>query len=330
MAGNFDITKPIDHLKIGDVPGSIRDLKSSVKIVIAKEHVTPGTSAAGGQHLMGAVRVSLQSGTPTLDPEGNSLDTTATTDNGRLSVDTAGSNELTVFVATSAGVSTSWNNVRVARVKADEDLDANAFSVKNLASGTQAGEAIHVGQVDTTPSTGQLKLLTPTTDAKIAVAVLDPPTEDGHVGSKKYTDNWSQVCRIWCDAAAVMTANAWTKIPHDTDDYDPDGISDLTNKRITPDKAGYYQVNAGCRVTSVQIGAVLYTLAIYKNGSAVVQAMNNPNDAGIVGAFVSDIIYLNGSTDYVESFFNNGHASNAGALSGLRVNDFLSVARVDT
>ena len=211
MANNdWDITKPIDHTKIGDVPSAIRDVTSSAGIIIAKEHETPGTDNAGGQHLMGAVRVSLQSGTPTLDPEGNSLDTTATTDNGRLSVDTGASNELTVFVATSAGVSTSWNNVRVARVKADEDLDANAFSVKNLASGTQAGEAIHIGQVDTTPSTGQLKLLTPATDAKVAVAVLDPPTEDGHIGSKKYID------------AAIVTAianilGAWTNQDTNTD-----------------------------------------------------------------------------------------------------------------
>ncbi|KKK83642.1 hypothetical protein LCGC14_2791310, partial [marine sediment metagenome] len=96
MANNdWDITKPIDHTKIGDVPSAIRDVTSSAGIIIAKEHETPGTDNAGGQHLMGAVRVSLQSGTPTLDPEGNSLDTTATTDNGRLSVDTGASNELT-------------------------------------------------------------------------------------------------------------------------------------------------------------------------------------------------------------------------------------------
>ena len=330
MANNdWDITKPIDHTKIGDVPGAIRDVTSSAGIIIAKEHETPGTDNSGGRHLMGAVRVSLQSGTPTLDPEGNSLDTTATTDNGRLSVDTGASNELTVFVATSAGVSTSWNNVRVARVKADEDLDANAFSVKNLASGTQAGEAIHIGQVDTTASTGQLKLITPTTDAKIAVAVLDPPTEDGHVSSKKYTDNWSQVCRIWCDAAAVMTANAWTKIPHDTDDYDPDSISDLGNNRITPNKAGYYQVNAGCLVTSLT-GPVVYRLAIYKNGVAVSQTDVQLTNSGNIGLVLSDIIYFDGSTDYVETFFNNGHSSNAGALSGLKINDFLSVVRVDT
>lgn len=203
---DWDITKPIDHTKIGDVPGAVRDVTSAAKIIIAKEHETPGTDNAGGQHLMGAVRVSLQSGLPALDPEGNSLDTTATTDDGRLSIDTAESNEARVYVATAAGVSTGWQNIRVARVKASEDLDANAYTLKNLASGTQAGEAIQLGQVDTTPLTGQLKLLTPTTDAKVAVAVLDPPTANGHIGSKKYID--AQItAHAGCEASGATVFN---------------------------------------------------------------------------------------------------------------------------
>jgi len=185
---DWNVVLPDDHTKIGAVPQKIKDVKSSAKIIIAKEHVTPATDNAGGQHLQGSARVYLQSDLPALDPEGNNLDIAATTDNGRLSVNTADGNELRVFVAVSTGISTSWSHVRVGIVKASENIDANSHNITNIASGTQTGQAIHVGQVDTRASTGQLKVIEPATGAKIAVSVLDPPTEDGHVGSKKYID----------------------------------------------------------------------------------------------------------------------------------------------
>lgn len=186
---DWNITKPDDHTKIGDIPQKIRDVKSSAKVIIAKEHVTPTTDNAGGQHLKGATRVYLSDAVNRLDPEGNSLATADTTDDGRIHVNTSAGNELRVYVATAAGIYTGWEHVRVGQVKAAADLDANAFTIKNLASGTQAGEAIQIAQIDTTPYTGQLKLLTPSTDSKVAVAVLDPPTESVHIIGKKFMDS---------------------------------------------------------------------------------------------------------------------------------------------
>jgi hypothetical protein len=165
MSNDWNITIPIDHTKIGSVPGAIRNVKSSAKIIIAKEHETPGTDNAGGQHLKGAARVYLQSGSPTLDPEGNSLDTTATSDDGRIMVDSALSNTLKVFVATAAGVSTSWEDVRVGRVKLSEALVGNGKGIGGIASGTLTGQAIHVGQIDT----DYLKLHEPATSAALRI-----------------------------------------------------------------------------------------------------------------------------------------------------------------
>ena len=154
------ITNPVDHTKIGSIPQKIRDVKSSTKVIIAKEHVTPTTDNAGGQHLKGSARVYLSDGFPAVDPEGNALDIAATTDDGRVAIDTTNENELRVYVGTSAGISTGFQHVRVGRVKAAQDLDANSHNIVSLASGTQTGQAIHVGQVDTThfsihePATG--------------------------------------------------------------------------------------------------------------------------------------------------------------------------------
>jgi len=168
MAENdWDVTKPVNHTKIGDVPQKIRDVKSSAKIIISKEHVTPTTDNAGGQHLKGSARVYLQSGTPTTDPEGSNLDTTATTDDGRLCVNTANSNELTVYIATAAGVSTGHEAVRVNRVKLSENMNANSKNIVSLAEGTQSGQAIHVGQIDTT----HVKLSEPSTSGNLILNV---------------------------------------------------------------------------------------------------------------------------------------------------------------
>ncbi len=164
---DWNITKPIDHTKIGELPQKIRDVKSSAKLIIDKEHVTPSTDNAGGQHLKGAARVYLSDAVATLDPEGNNLDTTATTDDGRIHVNTSASNELRVYIATAAGVYTGWEHVRVGRVKAATEIDANSRGVVNVASGTQAGQAIQVGQIDTT----YFKLNEPATGAALRVHI---------------------------------------------------------------------------------------------------------------------------------------------------------------
>jgi hypothetical protein len=185
---DWDISVPGDHTKIGDVPAEICDVKSSAKVIIAKEHVEPGVSNAGGQHLKGSTRVYIDSVIPSLDPEGNNLDTSSTTDDGRFAIATADSNTLKVYIATSAGISTGFEAVRVERVKLEEDMNANSQNIIDIATGTQSGQAIHVGQIDTTAATGQLTLFEPATTADIRVAVLDPPTGNTHIASKKYVD----------------------------------------------------------------------------------------------------------------------------------------------
>jgi hypothetical protein len=160
---DWDVAVPIDHTMIKNVPSAIRDVVSSTKIVLAKEHATPSTDNAGGQHLKGSARAYLEAGHTSLDPEGNSLATSASTgDDGRISVDTSNSNHTKVYVATSAGVSTGWQDIRVGRLKLGEAGSAGGFNITALASGTQSGQAVHVGQFDTTymggVSTGLLQV----------------------------------------------------------------------------------------------------------------------------------------------------------------------------
>jgi hypothetical protein len=113
-------------------------------------------------------------------------------------------------------------------------------------------------------------------------------------------------------------ANAsFTKVQCDTEEFDTNSNYDnATNYRFTPTVAGYYQIS-GCVAGA---GAYAQLLAsIYKNGSEFKRGVQ----AGSAGAYlfqatVSVLIYLNGSTDYIELYayqqsggagtINNGQA----------------------
>lgn len=104
---------------------------------------------------------------------------------------------------------------------------------------------------------------------------------------------------------ATFTANTFTKVVFQTEEFDTASCFDnTTNYRFTPNIAGYYQFN-----TAVQFnGTASVAISLYKNGAMFKTGVNN--SAALVGpAFcVSSLIYLNGTTDYVEVYAATGAA----------------------
>lgn len=109
-----------------------------------------------------------------------------------------------------------------------------------------------------------------------------------------------------------VSAGTWTKIQYNTENFDTNSNYDNSAYRFTPTVAGYYQVSASGALDG---NATYLYLAIYKNGSAVVVS---PYAAvGGVGGVAVGLIYLNGSTDYVEGYaLKDGLASLTGGASG--------------
>ncbi len=189
MAGqDWNVTaEPDDHLKISLIPEKIRDLKSSTKTIIQKEHVALGTDNSGGQHLKGATRVYLGDAVPTTDPESNNLDTAATSDDGRLAIVTAAAtgvyNTLKVYMATAAGISTGWEGIRVAEAGTSSRVRlANAVSIAGY-SATSVFTAYNVVCM----STGGIPRLASGLNAVLMPATA--PSVDAHVVNKKYVDD---------------------------------------------------------------------------------------------------------------------------------------------
>ena len=93
-------------------------------------------------------------------------------------------------------------------------------------------------------------------------------------------------------------ANTFTKIIFNVEDFDTNSNYNTTNYRFTPNLAGYYQVNLSYKIETVANRAVL---SIFKNGSEYkrmidVQATNTRYTSG------SCLVYLNGTTDYIEAY----------------------------
>lgn len=100
-------------------------------------------------------------------------------------------------------------------------------------------------------------------------------------------------------AANQSIGNAtWTKVTLGTETFDTAG--NFASDRFTPTVAGYYQVNM-----LVQINTTNYPVAVslYKNGSIVTYSVGG-YQSGILNGTVShtDVIYMNGSTDYIEMY----------------------------
>jgi len=109
-----------------------------------------------------------------------------------------------------------------------------------------------------------------------------------------------------------ITASTWTKITLTTENFDTN--NNFASSRFTPTVAGYYQING--TVTLVGANTAYFVIcAIYKNGAIYTQSqpcIGNSNFYPTVNC--GAIVYLNGSTDYVELY---GYGGANGAWSTL-------------
>lgn len=112
------------------------------------------------------------------------------------------------------------------------------------------------------------------------------------------------------NSIATSVPNAtWTKLQNSNEEFDTANCYDsTTNYRFTPNVAGYYQVNGAWAQNG---GSGVSNVAIYKNGVAAKAGGQTLNSTSFVQNVVSALIYLNGTTDYVELY---GYQASGGAV----------------
>ena len=112
-----------------------------------------------------------------------------------------------------------------------------------------------------------------------------------------------------------------TKVQFNTENYDTNGYYDnSTNYRFTPLVAGKYFVYSYVRFLSIVDGnqGIVY---LYKNGSSISFTSNGSSggtNAVNFSTIITQIIDLNGSTDYIEAFVyqDSGSSKNVQGGSG--------------
>ena len=116
--------------------------------------------------------------------------------------------------------------------------------------------------------------------------------------------------------------NTWTKVNLQTELFDTN--SNFASSRFTPTVAGYYQINGTVGIDDYS-NTDLLQCAVYKNGTIFVRGATCKGDSNDRAACnVSTIVYLNGSTDYVELYYygdstNILHQSQCTNLNGVLV-----------
>ena len=115
-------------------------------------------------------------------------------------------------------------------------------------------------------------------------------------------------------SAQTVTTGITTKVAFNTEQFDNgDCFDSTTNRRFQPNVAGHYQVSWLLTFNSTgALAASTYTPQLYKNGALYANS-NYANCAPTIATLGgSALVYMNGSTDYLEVF---GTVSGTGTLT---------------
>lgn len=131
--------------------------------------------------------------------------------------------------------------------------------------------------------------------------------------------------RAYRNAAQNIGATKWTKVAIDTISRDTEGVVDIVNGRITPNLPGDYIVFGNVRIKGIP-DSVSSGVGIYKNGNIVSYGTSTrPGAEADTSWSVPDLIYMNGTTDYLELYVYNGHSSALALTVGYSYMNYISI-----
>ena len=118
-------------------------------------------------------------------------------------------------------------------------------------------------------------------------------------------------------SAQTLTNNTWTKINVSSEEFDTANCYNTSTYRFTPNVAGYYQVNLRLNLDGGGSSGAAFAVTIWKNGSEYSVNFGASLAGGYNGSQVCEVIYMNGTTDYLEPYAlqNSGSSKNLVASS---------------
>ena len=162
------------------------------------------------------------------------------------------------------------------------------------------------------PSGGSLSLVS--ADGASDLTVTFPAA----TGTAMVSGNMPAFSAIKNATQSALSGGTWTKIVFQAEEFDTASTYDTSTSVFTPNVAGYYQVNAG--VSPASFSGNYFLASLYKNNNLFKNGCNfSPNSAAGATSTVSALIYMNGTTDYLEVYaiaggtpiiLNNGNNDN--------------------
>ena len=130
--------------------------------------------------------------------------------------------------------------------------------------------------------------------------------------------------RAYRNAEQSIAGPISEKILIDTISFDTEGVVDIDNSRIIPNLAGYYQVSGNARF-SIPYSETFFC-SIFKNGEQVsVGAYFRSGSSGPGMSIVSDLVYMNGTTDYLELYLWHSYSSALQLVVGKSCQNYISI-----
>jgi hypothetical protein len=147
------------------------------------------------------------------------------------------------------------------------------------------------------------------TAAIVDGAVATAKIEDGAVTQAKLASNIAgtgPAFSVTTSGNQNLSDGVYTKVQFPTELFDTANCFDnTTNYRFTPNVAGYYLFSLNLRPYSTNTGLSSGNVLLYKNGSVIARSstgnFSSGNALGLSGT-VSLLVYMNGTTDYVEGY----------------------------
>lgn len=164
-----------------------------------------------------------------------------------------------------------------------------------ISAGTTSGTAINISG----DTTGNLAFQTGAGANTITV-----PNTTGTLALTSQLPVAGPAFSAYASADLNVTDAVITKVLCNTEEFDTNSCYDsTTNYRFTPNVAGYYQVTVSVYYsTNATRPSAFYNL-IYKNGAAVKTNYLFASTSILLGqAPLTALIYMNGSTDYLEFY----------------------------
>ena len=117
-----------------------------------------------------------------------------------------------------------------------------------------------------------------------------------------------------------IETGTFTTVLFANEDFDTDSKYDTTTGKYTPQVAGYYSFSANVVFKNVDAGKK-YITYLQKNATGIAVARGVSGGSDFCGGCVSKIVYMNGSTDYVQvqCYHNNGVTTQISNAAGMCV-----------